>query len=240
MSRRKAFTLIELLVVISIIALLMAILMPALQRVKRQAQAAACQSRLHQWGLAFSMYTQEYNGSFHPGYCGGDTLWWYDALEPYYKGKEEMRFCPVAIKRTDEGGTHPYAAYTYGPGGSYGPNEWAPNPPKGWTNKPPEYYWRTTDVKGGNFIPVFMDTIWVHVDPTNEKEPPEYDGQLVHSTYWRCCTSRHGGTINVLFMDWSIRAVRLKALWRLNWHREFDRNAPLPIWPDWMSHFPEP
>jgi prepilin-type N-terminal cleavage/methylation domain-containing protein len=47
---RKAFTLIELLVVVAIIALLMAILMPALQRVKSQAKAVACMSYLKQWG----------------------------------------------------------------------------------------------------------------------------------------------------------------------------------------------
>ncbi|MHC4538050.1 MAG: type II secretion system protein, partial [Planctomycetota bacterium] len=67
MCNRKGFTLIELLVVIAIIAILMAILMPALQRVKQQAAGVGCKSNLHQWGLIFSMYTQDNNGYFYSG-----------------------------------------------------------------------------------------------------------------------------------------------------------------------------
>ncbi len=48
MHKLKGFTLIELLTVVAIIVLLIAILIPATQLVKRQAKTAACQSNLHQ------------------------------------------------------------------------------------------------------------------------------------------------------------------------------------------------
>ena len=59
MKKQRAFTLIELLVVIAIIALLMAILMPALQRVKEQARDISCRSNLRQVGLVIYLYLQE-------------------------------------------------------------------------------------------------------------------------------------------------------------------------------------
>ena len=67
MAKRRGFTLIELLVVIAIIALLMAILMPALQRVKKQGKTIACRANLKQWTLYFSMYTEDHEGHFQAG-----------------------------------------------------------------------------------------------------------------------------------------------------------------------------
>lgn len=59
--RQKAFTLIELLVVISIIALLLSILMPALAKAKESARRVQCTSNLHQQGIALSAYGAAYN-----------------------------------------------------------------------------------------------------------------------------------------------------------------------------------
>jgi prepilin-type N-terminal cleavage/methylation domain-containing protein/prepilin-type processing-associated H-X9-DG protein len=74
MCKRKAFTLIELLVVIAIIAILLAILMPALNRVKEQGKRAACLSNLKQLQLAWDMYATENDENVVNGeaYGGGD------------------------------------------------------------------------------------------------------------------------------------------------------------------------
>ena len=64
MQRKKGFTLIELLVVIAIIAILMSILMPALQRVKKQARTIICKHKLGQYGLAGRMYLDDHDGTF--------------------------------------------------------------------------------------------------------------------------------------------------------------------------------
>ena len=266
MNKQRGFTLIELLVVIAIIALLMAILMPTLNIAKRQARSAACQMNLHQWGPLWSMYCDDNNGYF----CEAGTLgWargtWVFALRPHYDTRRGILKCPMATKRLpsrprgEYGG--PFNTYIMAPGGiydwqeeaSYGLNLWIYKPRPGETTiqgRPTKYNWKTKDVAGGNRIPVFADTMFRGGGPMEKGvkgDPPQFDGQWLDANWemMHFCIDRHNGSINHLFMDWSVRKIGLKELWKLKWHRNFDTSGiwtgaggvrPTD-WPEWMRSF---
>lgn len=111
--RRSGFTLIELLVVIAIIAILAAILFPVFAQARRRAYSATCASNLRQAGVAFGMYTSDYDGLYPIAIDPADRdtpqiwdafpafkahisqlPWLHEVLQPYVKSKE-LFHCPA-------------------------------------------------------------------------------------------------------------------------------------------------
>jgi prepilin-type N-terminal cleavage/methylation domain-containing protein/prepilin-type processing-associated H-X9-DG protein len=264
MHKARAFTLIELLVVIGIIAILMGILMPAMARVKKQARMTACQMNLKQWGLIWPMYCEDNNGNFSTGVgVGWARGEWVICLRDRYQTRSNILHCPMATKRLPSGQEHggPFNTYIMGTGGvgdrreegSYGANNWLYCPPSNVTaiqGRPTEWNWRSIYVSGGNNIPVFADTMWRGGGPYENGprgDPPDFNGQWegADKEMKHFCIDRHNGYVNHLFLDWSVRKIGLKQLWKLKWHRQFDVNGSWTKaggcrpsdWSEWMRGF---
>ncbi|MHC4370534.1 MAG: prepilin-type N-terminal cleavage/methylation domain-containing protein [Planctomycetota bacterium] len=249
MRKLKGFTLIELLVVIAIIALLLAILMPSLSRVRAQAKAVACMSNIKQWSLCWHMYLDESDGKFPSG--AGASGDWPAMLRPYYKDRGALTLCPSAVKPYNEGGRVPFGAWRWQPDGggwgnfedkqgldygSYGMDEWL-------GDRTHENCWRHREQKKASTIPLFFDCVFLDVYANHTQGPPELDGlvQLPNEMHL-VCINRHNGYINTVFLDLNVRKVGLKELWTLDWHRNFDTEGVWTIaggvqaedWPVWM------
>ncbi len=184
----------------------------------------------------------------------------------------KVRFCPSAMMLDakspvhSEGAQQPFAAWETSPtidptqlytryywDGSYGSNSWiydasnsiAPGMVGNWKNP---------NVKNTDRIPVLLDSAMFggrpEASPYSESDkPPLFKNDLAGAGakpkfMKQFCIDRHNGTVNVLFMDWSVRPVGLKELWTLTWHREYNIcnshtqcNENPAEWPEWMQGF---
>ncbi len=119
MKRRKGFTLIELLVVVAILALLMGILMPSLQKARKQAQGVVCGANIKGLCVALRMYLDDYDGKTHStpnrglwdnAWEGGSVIedydlndswaYWGIAYRPYVRTRKVFR-CPGTVRNDD-------------------------------------------------------------------------------------------------------------------------------------------
>jgi len=107
-TEKRGFTLVELLVVIAIIGVLLTILVPALQKAKKQAQAAVCLSNLHSWGQAMELYRADNDGklfsyTYYADFASNPAHFqamqdgfFMGALRKYHDATDNLRLCPSA------------------------------------------------------------------------------------------------------------------------------------------------
>ena len=266
MKRRPGFTLIELLVVIAIIALLLSIVMPALQKAKRQAQSVICRSNLKQWGAVFALYANDNEDSFPQGYEGNDVnpedAWLLGATLPYY-GAKEMRMCPSTkppkAGDTDVvGGTFidwgPFRETTTGETwfdsyatGSYGFNEWCADviPGVWWWGLEHDNAIRKITVKAAYNIPLVLDSAFVDTAVRDIDAAPsntEHEQDIFLNCDWDTnamkyySIDRHHGGINASFVDMHVQHVGIKQLRRFKWHENFNTSLT-PAYESWLDSY---
>jgi len=230
---------------------------------RRRAKAAVCLANLQRWGSMFQSYMDDHDGHFNPGWDVGATELWMNALRPYYQDRWPLLLCPTATRLAEpDAEWRTFAAWsrvTAVPGGgsqlyvsSYGINSWTNHMTSSRGARVEEWFWGTAEnVETPGNVPVFGDAMWHDAWPLETDTPLSLPVDLgggtggIGSEMNLFCIDRHGGGVNMLFMDWSARKVGLKALWALEWHRGYDTYGPWTMgggvqasdWPEWMRGY---
>jgi prepilin-type N-terminal cleavage/methylation domain-containing protein/prepilin-type processing-associated H-X9-DG protein len=108
---QKAFTLIELLVVISIISLLIAILLPALQNARKSARAVVCLTQLKNQGVIFTQYIQDNRQRYMPANTAADGPWTQMLVKKDYLTSYKFYNCPSFINATTCDASNQYLSH---------------------------------------------------------------------------------------------------------------------------------